>query len=155
VRRGGTAWQPDVAASGPYRARMARGRHARRSGLLSRLWPRRRCSRVALLEHDVARLRALNTAAADAATTALRRAAAAADTAAAADVRAAAAAQSAVLAELRAQRAEAALTSARDEVVGLRGELVALREELVWAFAEAKVPVPQVVDLRDDATQTA
>ena len=114
----------------------------RRSGLLSRLWPRRRRSRVSVLQQDVARLRALNAAAADAATAALLRAAQAADAAAAAEV--------------RALRAEVALAAARDEVAGLRADLAALREELVWAFAARRADAaPAVIDLTQAPAQTA
>lgn len=108
-----------------------------RSGLLSRLWPRRR-RRVVALEREVARLRSLADLTGAASSAAL--------------VRAGAASHAAVAAELRAVRAEVALASARDEVAGLRADLAALREELVWAFA-ARVAEPKVVDLR--AAETA
>jgi hypothetical protein len=132
---------------------MARGRHRRRSGLLSRLLPRRRRSRVALLqitvlEGELSRLRVL--------------ADATAATAAAALVRSAGAADAAAAAEQRAVRAEAELTSAREEVVALRADLAALREELVWAFAARRADVdadgrvsPAVIDLRESSSSTA
>ena len=122
---------------------MARGRHRRRSGLLSRLLPGRRRSRLALLEAQTRQLRELaDTSAA---------------TAAAALVRAAAAHDVALAAQLRAARAEAELSSARDEVVALRADLAALREELVWAFAEGRMPVtaPAVIDLREGSATSA
>lgn len=109
----------------------------RRSGLLSRLWPRRR-RRIAALECEVARLRSLSDLTAAASSAAL--------------VRAGAASHAASAAELRAVRAEAALREARDEMAGLRADLAALREELVWAFA-ARAAEPKVVDLR--AAETA
>lgn len=126
----------------------------RRSGLLSRLRPRRR-RRIAALEREVARLRALADLTAAASSAAL--------------VRAGSASHAAVVADLRAVRAESALAAARDEVAGLRAEMVALREELVWAFAaraaERRVVEPGVVpppsveprvlDLRDGAPRTA
>lgn len=105
----------------------------RRSGLLSRVWPQRR-RRVAALEREVARLRALADLTAAASSAAL--------------VRAGTASHAAVTAEQRAVRAEAALSEARDEVAGLRADLAAMREELVWAFA-ARVAEPKVVDLRE------
>jgi hypothetical protein len=122
---------------------MARGRHRRRSGLLSRLLPQRRPSRAALLQAELSRARAVADATAATATAALVRAATAADAAAAA--------------ELRAARAETALAAARDEVAGLRADLAALREELVWAFAEGRLPVdaPRVVDVSTAAARPA
>ncbi len=111
----------------------------RRSGLLSRVWPRRR-RRVLALEREVARLRSLADLSAAASSAAL--------------VRAAAASAAAVTAELRASRAETALSEARTEIAGLRADLAALREELVWAFA-ARAVEPVVVDLRDGTAQTA
>ena len=114
----------------------------RRSGLLSRLWPRRR-RRVDVLEREVARLRSLADLTAAASSAAL--------------VRAGTASHAAVTAELRAVRAETALAEAREEVAGLRAEMAALREELVWAFAAraADVQAGTVIDLTDEAAQTA
>lgn len=116
---------------------MARGRHVQRSGLLARLWPRRRrvpahagVDRFAALEAEVARLRVLG----------------------------AATAATAAAAEVRARRAEDQLGAARAELVGLRTDLAALREELVWAFAERRLPVDApvtVVDLRAAEQRTA
>ena len=114
---------------------MARGRHRRRSGLLSRLRLRRR-PRLDALERETARLRRLTEAGAATATAALVRAAAAQD--------------AALAAEARAVRAEASLASVLTELTTLRTELAALREELVWAFAERRAEVaPGVIDLRD------
>lgn len=116
---------------------MARGRHRRRSGLLSRLRPRRR-SRLDLLAAENARLRRLTEAGAATATAALVRAAAAQDAAAAA--------------EARAIRAEEMLASVLREMAALRTELATLREELVWSYAERRAEVaPTVIDLRERA----
>lgn len=126
---------------------MARGRHRRRSGLLSRLLPRRRrLSRLEALQTETARLRALADAAAATASAALVRAAAADDLARAAD--------------LRAFAAQTALGSARDEILALRADLAALREELVWAFAAGRAEAraaeePTVIDLREGSATTA
>ncbi|TAL23727.1 MAG: hypothetical protein EPN99_03875 [Frankiales bacterium] len=126
---------------------MARGRHRRRSGLLSRLLPRRRrLSRLEALRAETARLRGLADAAAATASAALVRAAAADDRARAAD--------------LRAFAAQAALGSAHDEILGLRADLAALREELVWAFAAGRAEAraaepPAVIDLREGSATTA
>lgn len=117
---------------------MARGRHVKRSGLLARLWPRRRQvvaapvddGRLAALEGEVSRLRVLGIAHAAAAASA----------------------------DVRARRAEEHLSAVREELSLTRGQLVALREELLWAFAEGRLPVeaPQavVVDLRDATPRT-
>ena len=124
---------------------MARGRHARRTGLLARLLPGREARRRAaeqqrvLLRQVADELRHL-------------RAAADAQTAAAA-----AAQERAAAAEERARVAETALAS-------LRAEVERLREELLWAWAEGRLPaasltddlVPEqeparVIDLRTDA----
>jgi hypothetical protein len=116
---------------------MARGRHRRRSGLLSRLRPRRR-SRLDALTAEAVRWRRLTEVGAATATAALVRAVAAQDAAAAA--------------ELRAVRAEAAAAALLTELSSLRGELAALREELVWAFAERRAEArPEVIDLRERA----
>ena len=120
---------------------MARGRHRRRSGLLSRLLPRRR-ARFDAVAAETARLRRLSEAAAATATAALVRAAAAQDAAAAA--------------EARALRAETGLASVLTELAALRTELAALREELVWAFAERRAEAqPAVIDLRERAAGAA
>lgn len=120
---------------------MARGRHRRRSGLLSRLLPRRR-SRLDALAAENARLRRLTEVAAATATAALVRAVAAQDAAAAAEV--------------RAQRADADLTSVLAEMAALRADLAALRGELVWAFAERRAEVKAgVIDLRERAAGAA
>ena len=134
---------------------MSRGRHAKRSGLLSRLWPARRrrpvrartspapvstlddtaavdavlAGRLHGLEGELSRLRVLGIAHAAAAASA----------------------------DVRARRAE-------EQLGAVRAELAALREELVWAFAESRLPVAAstpgsvpgiVVDLRDGAARTA
>lgn len=120
---------------------MARGRHRRRSGLLSRLLPRRR-ARLDAVAVETVRLRRLTEAAAATATAALVRAAAAQDAAAAAEV--------------RALRAETDLATVLTEMAALRAELAALREELVWAFAERRAEVkPAVIDLRERAAGAA
>ena len=110
---------------------MARGRHRRRSSLLSRLrarvfgppvppWREVHALAVvttrhelAALEQEVARLRS---------TESLTVAAA-------------------VASELRAQRLERELAAARAELAEVRADLASLREELVWAFAERKLAV--------------
>jgi hypothetical protein len=119
---------------------MARGQHERRTGLLSRLWPRRRRGQ-GRLEAEVRRTRALAEASALGVAAALRRAAVAADVA--------------VVAELRAVRAELELASARREAAALRADLAALREELVWAFAEGKLPAPPTAMDLTAAARTA
>lgn len=120
---------------------MARGRHRRRSGLLSRLLPRRR-ARLDALAAETARLRRLTEVGAATATAALIRAVSAQDAAAAA--------------QLRAERAEASLAAVLAQATALRAELAALREELVWAFAERRAEVaPPVIDLRERAASAA
>jgi chromosome segregation ATPase len=99
-------------------------RHARRSGLLSRLLPGRTRRREA-----EARQRALLRSVADE----LRHGRAAADAALAAQ----AAATEAALA--RARAAETALAE-------LRTEVARLREELLWAWAEGRLPSASLVD---------
>ena len=136
---------------------MSRGRHAKRSGLLARLWPvglrtvrlwpvGRQPSRHRLgaplrsaapdagllgqlraLDGELSRLRVLGIAHAAAAASA----------------------------DVRARRAE-------EQLGAVRLELAALREELVWAFAEGRLPaatpVPapaRVLDLRDGAARSA
>lgn len=116
---------------------MARGRHAKRSGLLARLWWRRPRpvvapvddGRLRALEGEVSRLRVLGIAHAAAAASA----------------------------DVRARRAEEQLAAARSELAGVRADLASLREELVWAFAERKLvdAAPVVVDLRDGTARTA
>ena len=77
-------------------------------------------------------------------------------TASAALVRAAAACDAAMLAEQRALRAQAELSTSREQVTALLADLAALREELVWAFAAGRADVaPKVVDLTAERTQTA
>lgn len=136
---------------------MARGRHVKRSGLLARLWPRRRRvavlaaqhapvpDRYAALDGELSRLRVLGIAHAAAA--------------ASADVRArrAEAQLGAVRDELSHSRVE--LAALRAELAGVRADVVAVREDLVWAFAEGAVtaaPVTGVVvDLRDGTARSA
>jgi hypothetical protein len=139
---------------------MARGRHRRRSGLLSRRLPRRRRvvapqpsvrAELERLESELQRQRGL------AATTA--------QTAAAALVRAGRAEDLAALAVSRAAAAEQELSTAHGELAGLRADLASLREELVWAFAERRLPIEApapsassaavVVDLRESTPRTA
>lgn len=115
---------------------MARGRHARRSGLLARLWPGRRrarhvrtdalvAERLAALEAEAVQLRALAHQSAEVAVAALRR----------------------------ASRAEEQAAAVTQEVAGLRADLAVLREELVWTFARGQVEAaPRVVDLRATGT---
>ena len=131
---------------------MSRGRHAKRSGLLARLWPfglrpaalrpsrHRRGAplrpvapdaglpgQLRALDGEVSRLRVLGIAHAAAAASA----------------------------NVRARRAE-------EQLGAVRLELAALREELVWAFAEGRLPVAapapapaRVLDLRDGAVRSA
>lgn len=130
---------------------MSRGRHSRRSGLLTRLLPgreraatRRRVEaeesrdRQLLwdLRGEVARLRLLGAQTAGGASDAGGR----------------------------ARRAEEYAIEARREVSALRDEVARLREELLWAWAEGRLPtaplapaapVAPVVDLRDVAVRSA
>ena len=141
---------------------MSRGRHAKRPGLLARLWlvelwpvslrpgglrsaglrpPRhRRGAPLRFAAPDaglVVQLRAL-----DAELSRLR-------------VLGIAHAAAAASADVRARRAE-------EQLGAVRLELAALREELVWAFAEGRLPVAapspapaRVLDLRDGAARSA
>ena len=141
---------------------MSRGRHAKPSGLLARLWPSRlrtfglqpvrlrplgrqpsRHRRGAPLRSAVpdaglpSQLRALDGELSRLRVLGIAHAAAAAS------------------ADVRARRAE-------EHLGAVRLELAALREELVWAFAEgrlpaaAPVPAPaRMVDLRDGAARSA
>ena len=131
---------------------MSRGRHAKRSGLLARLWPfglrtvglrpsrHRRgaplrsaapdaglLSQLRAFDGELSRLRVLGIAHAAAAASA----------------------------DVRARRAE-------EQLGAVRLELAALREELVWAFAEGRLPVAapvpaptRVLDLRESAARSA
>jgi hypothetical protein len=119
---------------------MARGRHARRTGLLARLLPGRAARRAAAAQQrvllrqvadELRHLRGLADAHADAAAGAEERAR---------------------VAEQRALAAETATAS-------LRAEVARLREELLWAWAEGRLPAAsltadltepghRVVDLR-------
>lgn len=111
---------------------MARGRHARRTGLLARLLPGREARRRA-----AAQQRVLLRQVADE----LRHLRATADAHAAA----------AAAAQERALAAESATAQ-------LRAEVARLREELLWAWAEGRLPAaaltdgpadpPKVIDLR-------
>jgi chromosome segregation ATPase len=125
---------------------MARGRHAKPSGLLSRLFPGRAARRRAAAEqerallrelrYEVDRLRSVGTVlAADAATAAAR----------------------ARRAEEQALAARAEVHDLRAETDSLRGEVARLREEVLWAWAEGRLtaaPAEQaeparVIDLRE------
>jgi cell division protein FtsB len=130
---------------------MARGRHAKPSGLLSRLFPGRTARRRAAAERERARVRALHDE-----VLRLR----AVGTALAAEAATAAA---------RARRAEESAAAARAEIADLRAEsgalrdeLARLREEMLWAWADGRLPavpaVPaaapepaRVIDLREAA----
>ena len=141
---------------------MSRGRHAKRSGLLARLWLfrvrpaalRRVTLRpVALRPSSHRRGAPLRSAAPDAGLLSQLRAL---------DgelsrlrVLGIAHAAAAASADMRSRRAE-------EQLGAVRLELAALREELVWAFAEgrlpaaAPVPAPaSVLDLRDGAARSA
>jgi hypothetical protein len=106
---------------------MARGRHAKRSGLLSRLFPGRTARRLAeerqrvLLRQVAAELRHLSELA---------------------DVQAAAAER----AERRALAAEERARAAEQSAAQLRLELARLEEELLWAWAEGRLPAASLVD---------
>lgn len=125
---------------------MSRGRHAKPSGLLSRLFPGRAARRRAAAEaerallrelrYEVDRLRSLGTMlAADAAAASAR----------------------AHRAEEQARAARAEVHDLRVETDSLRGEVARLREEVLWAWAEKRMPtqapmqepVAQVIDLRE------
>ena len=122
---------------------MARGRHAKRSGLLARLLPGRAARREAerrqavLLRQVADELRHLR---------------------ALADAHASAAAA----AEARAAAAEEQAAVARSAVATLSSEVARLREELLWAWAEGRLPAAtlvdglepraQVIDLREAAS---
>ena len=136
---------------------MSRGRHAKRSGLLARLWPSRlrpvALRPVALRPSRHRRGAPLRSAAPDAGLLSQLRAL---------DgelsrlrVLGIAHAAAAASADVRARRAE-------EQLGALRLELAALREELVWAFAEGRLPVAapvpapaRVLDLRDGAARSA
>jgi hypothetical protein len=122
---------------------MARGRHARPSGLLSRLFPGRAARREAarlqrvLLRQVADELHHLRTLA---------------------DAHATAAAQ----AEERARQAEERAAAAASATEALRVEVARLREELLWAWAESRLPATspsdglaepaaRVIDLREVA----
>ena len=123
---------------------MARGRHAKRSSLLSRLLPGRAARRRAdadrqrellrSLHYEVHRLQGLLT---EQAATAAR-------------------------ADVRARRAEEHVTVVVEESKALRTEVARLREELLWAWAEGRLPAApiappaeaeggRVIDLREVA----
>lgn len=130
---------------------MARGRHAKPSGLLSRIVPgwtsRRRATaereRMLLreLRYEVERVRSLGALfAADAAAAAAR----------------------AQQAEEQALAARAEAQALRTEVGALRADVARMREELVWAWAEGRLPATpvapsvertpaRVIDLREAA----
>jgi hypothetical protein len=106
---------------------MARGRHAKPSGLLSRLFPRRTSRREAARQQrtllrqvadELHHLRGL------------------------VDAQAAAAA----LAEQRARLAEEQAAEARVATAALRVEVARLREELLWAWAEGRLPAASLTD---------
>ena len=107
---------------------MARGRHARRHGLLARLLPSDGPPLSWRTVHAISLVRLSDDLAAVQAEVARLTAGASRSTAAE------------VVAELRAQRLEQELTAARAEIASLRTDLDALREELVWAFAEHRLP---------------
>jgi hypothetical protein len=113
---------------------MFRGRHAKRSGLLARLFPRRAAkleaerTQRALLRQVAEELRALRQQADEQAAAAV----AAEHRARAAEVRAAAA-------EERAEAAGVALLT-------LRSEVARLREEMLWAWAEGRLPAASLTD---------
>ena len=136
---------------------MSRGRHAKRSGLLARLWLFRlrpaALRPVALRPSSHRRGAPLRSAAPDAGLLSQLRAF---------DgelsrlrVLGIAHAAAAASADVRARRAE-------EQLGAVRLELAALREELVWAFAEGRLPVAapvpapaRVLDLRDGAARSA
>ena len=122
---------------------MARGRHAKRSSLLSRLFPGRAARRRAeaerqrdllrSLQYEVHRLQGLLTSTAGAA----------------------------ARADVRAQRAEEHVQAAVAEATALRTEVARLREELLWAWAEGRLPAApiappaagKVIDLREASSR--
>lgn len=142
---------------------MARGRHAKRSGLLSRLFPgvsfRRRATaqreRILLreLRYEVERVRSLGDLFAAEAAAAAARAERAEEQALAARAE-----TDALRAETEALRTDTDVLRADTEA--LRAEVARLREELVWAWAAGKLPAAQapasadqqparVIDLRE------
>ena len=142
---GSAAWRGAVPPRPAYPARMARGRHVRRSRLWAWLFPIRRpepswrsvhAQSLLLLGDD---LRALDDEVGRLRTFEERSTAAA------------------VAAELRAERLERELAVVRAEVAALRRDVSVVREELVWAFAERRLPVegPRVVDLTQPVADTA
>ena len=141
---------------------MSRGRHAKRSGLLARLWP----SRLRTFGLQPVRLRPLGRQPSRHRRGAPLRSAAP-DAGLLSQLRALdgelsrlrvlgiAHAAAAASADVRARRAE-------EQLGAVRLELAALREELVWAFAEGRLPVAapvpapaRVLDLRDGAARSA
>ena len=131
---------------------MSRGRHAKPSGLLARLWPFG-LRTVGLRPSRHRRGAPLRSAAPDAGLLSQLRAFG--GELSRLRVLGIAHAAAAASADVRARRAE-------EQLGAVRLELAALREELVWAFAEgrlpvaAPVPVPaRMVDLRDGAARSA
>lgn len=125
---------------------MARGRHAKPSGLLSRLFPGRAARRRTALEAERRLLGELRFEVDRLSRIGIGLAAQAAEAAA------------------RAQRAEEQALAARAEVEDLRAEtgslrteVARLREEMLWAWAEGRLPVVaapaeregKVIDLRE------
>lgn len=124
---------------------MARGRHAKPSGLLSRLFPGRAARRRAAAEAERSLLHGLRVEVDRLSRIGIGLAAQAAE------------------ASARAQRAEAQACAARAEVEdlraetgSLRAEVATLREEMLWAWADGRLPAPgkaqtegTVIDLRE------
>lgn len=118
---------------------MARGRHAKPSGLLSRLLPGRAARRRAVAEREralvrahfdeVHRLRSVGTVLAAQAATASARAR---------------------QAEATAVAARAEIADLRAETGALRDELVRLREEVLWAWTAGRLRETPAVDRAPD-----
>jgi hypothetical protein len=122
---------------------MSRGRHAKPSGLLSRLFPGRAARRRAEAERERALLRELHYEV-------HRLRGLLAENA-----------STAAMAAVRAKRAEEQVRAVLAESVALRTEVSRLREELLWAWAEGRLPAAplapsssdqgRVIDLRQAA----
>lgn len=116
---------------------MARGRHARPSGLLARLFPGRAARRRAETARERALLRELHYE-----VVRLRRLGAEQ-------------AGEAARAGVRARRAEEQAQAAHEAAQLLRTEVARMREELLWAWAEGRLPAApiapsaKVIDLRE------
>jgi uncharacterized protein (DUF342 family) len=122
---------------------MARGRHARRTTLLSRLWPGRGDRRRAEAQQRADELWDLSGEVSRLRTVGVQHAGLAAR------------------AEMRAHRAEGRVAQLEEQVATLRAELLQLREELAFAWSAGRIEAEAiesaglaatVIDLRQAAT---